>query len=343
MSQVMFDLDVLRTFSTGIALGSFARAADKLGRSTSAVSAQLKKLESQAGTALFRKAGRGLELTDAGETLLAYAHRMLELNDEASAAMRGVDLQGSVRLGLQEDFGETLLPAVLGRFARAHPKVRIEACVARSGELRERLELGQLDLALAWDAGDQPLSPYAERVARLPLLWIGPRTPERVEAPWWTQREQQHGAGARQPESKEPLPLIMLDAPCPLREIVITALDKAGVPWRRAFGSASLAALWAAASAGLGLTVRTPFGLPSHVRAIDRSTLALPALPQISLVLYRAQALPEAPASRLAGLLLEAVRQHVQPAGLPMRENPPLETRTKVVRHGNAKLPAPVG
>ena len=170
MTQVMFDLDVLRTFSTGMALGSYARAADKLGRSTSAVSAQLKKLESQAGTVLFRKEGRGLALTDAGETLLAYAHRMLELNDEASAALRGADLQGWVRLGLQEDLAETLLPPELGRSGRAHPKVRIEACVARSGELRERLELGQLDLALAWDAGDQPLSPHAERVARMPLL-----------------------------------------------------------------------------------------------------------------------------------------------------------------------------
>lgn len=203
---------------------------------------------------------------------------------------------------------------MLGRFARAHPKVRIEACVARSSELRERLELGQLDLALAWDAGDQPLSPYAERVARLPLLWIGPAAPERVDAPWWTEREQR-GPGARQPKSKEPLPLIMLDAPCPLREIVVSALDRAGEPWRRAFGSASLAALWAATSAGLGLTVRTPFGLPSQVRALDRALLSLPALPQISLVLYRAQARCEDPAGRLATLLLEAVRQHVQPAG----------------------------
>ena len=309
MAQVMFDLDVLRSFSTGVALGSYARAAEKLGRSTSAVSAQLKKLEAQAGTVLFRKVGRGLEHTDAGETLLAYAHRMLELNEEAGAAMRGADLQGWVRLGLQEDFGETLLPAVLGRFARAHPKVRIEACVARSADLRERLELGQLDLALAWDAGDQPLSPYAERVARLPLLWIGPRSPDRIDAAWWTERERR-GPGAR--KSREPLPLIMLDAPCPLREIVIAALDRAGVPWRRAFASASLSALWAAASAGLGLTVRTPFGLPAHVRTIDRAVLSLPALPQISLVLYRAQARAEAPASRLASLLLEAVRQHVQ-------------------------------
>jgi hypothetical protein len=97
------------------------------------------------------------------------------------------------------------------------------------------------------------------------------------------------------------------------------------------------------ASAGLGLTVRTPFGLPSHVRIIDRTMLSLPALPQISLVLYRAQAHSEAPASRLATLLLEAVRQHVQPMAVPMQENPPLETKTKVARHGNAKLPAPVG
>jgi DNA-binding transcriptional LysR family regulator len=111
----------------------------------------------------------------------------------------------------------------------------------------------------------------------------------------------------------------MLDAPCPLREIVIAVLDRAGLPWRRAFGSASLAALWAATSAGLGLTVRTPFGLPPHVRTLDRAVLSLPALPQISLVLYRAQAHSEAPASRLATLLLEAVRQHVQPVGVALR------------------------
>ncbi len=86
MRRTIFDLDVLRTFATGMELGNFARAADRLGRSTSAVSAQLKKLEEQAGTPIFRKAGRGLALTDAGETMLAYARRLLELNDEAAAA-----------------------------------------------------------------------------------------------------------------------------------------------------------------------------------------------------------------------------------------------------------------
>jgi len=309
MSQVLFDLDVLRSFATGVALGSYARAADRLGRSTSAISAQLRKLESQAGTVLFRKAGRGLELTDAGETLLAYAHRLLALNDEAGAAIRGVDLEGWVRLGLQEDFGEALLPAVLGRFARAHPKVRIEACVARSWELRERFELGELDLALAWDAGEQPIAPHAQRVARLPLQWIGAADPAMCDAPWWTERERGAGAARR---TREPLPLVLLDGPCPLRAIVTDALDRAGLPWRHAFASSSLAALWAASAAGLGLSVRTPFGLPRQVRAIDRTLLGLPALPQMSLSLYRAQAQPEAPAARLGTLLAEAVREHVQ-------------------------------
>src|ERR1700722_342948 len=137
MRKVTFDLDVLRSFATGMELGSFAKAADRLGRSTSAVSAQLKKLEDQAGTPIFRKAGRGLALTEAGETLLAYARRLVELNDEAASAVQGVELEGWVRIGMQEDFGEALLPDVLGRFARAHPKVRIEARIERNAALME--------------------------------------------------------------------------------------------------------------------------------------------------------------------------------------------------------------
>lgn len=167
MRRTIFDLDVLRTFSTGMELGNFAKAAERLGRSTSAVSAQLKKLEEQAGTPIFRKAGRGLALTDAGETMLGYARRLLELNDEAAAAVNSVELEGWVRLGLQEDFGETLLPDVLGRFARAHPKVRIEARVVRNAELLERVTSGKLDLALAWSDGT--LTAHCERIGEVPM------------------------------------------------------------------------------------------------------------------------------------------------------------------------------
>src|SRR5262245_2963276 len=117
------DIAALRALIAGMDLGSFARAADEVGRSGAAVSAQIHKLEAAAGAPLFRKAGRSLALTEAGERMLRYARRMVALNDEAVAAVRGADLSGGVRLGLQEEFGEAMLPAVLGRFARAHPRV----------------------------------------------------------------------------------------------------------------------------------------------------------------------------------------------------------------------------
>lgn len=305
MTRVLYDLDVLRTFCTGVELGSFARAADRLGRSTSAVSAQLKKLESQCGTPLLRKSGRGLVLTEAGETLRGYALRLLELNDRAVAAVRGSELRGLVRLGLQEDLGESMLPHVLGQFARAHPHVRIEASVARSDELRERMALGQFDLALLWDVGMNHACVHGEHIMRLPLQWIGPASLDAAEAGW--ARGLNGGA-----QGDEALPLAMLEAPCPLRDIVTAALDKKGLAWRHAFNSASLTAVWAATAAGLGLSVRTPFGLPAHVRPLDAQALGLPALPSMDLILGRAALDAPEPVERLARILVDAVREHVR-------------------------------
>lgn len=290
MRRVTFDLDVLRSFVTGIEQGSFAKAADRLGRSTSAVSAQLKKLEDQAGTPLLRKAGRGMALTDAGETLLGYARRLLDLNDEAATAVRGVELEGWVRLGLQEDFGESLLPDVLGRFARAHPKVRIEVRIARNVELLEGVNTGRLDLALAWDAG--ATSPHVERVREVPMRWI--------DVAGSTHSPQTRG---------EPLSLVVLDAPCLVRTAAIDALDRAGVPWRIVFTSASLAGIWAAVAAGLGISVRTPLGLPPSVRALEASETWLPALPMLGLALHRAEAEPTPAVARLATLIMQRLQE----------------------------------
>ncbi|AIY40464.1 putative transcriptional regulator lrhA [Collimonas arenae] len=303
MRQISFDLDVLRTFTTGIDLGSFAKAADRLGRSTSAVSAQLKKLEEQAGAPIFRKAGRGLALTEAGHTLLGYARRLLELNDETASAVRGVELEGEVRLGLQEDFGEALLSSVLGRFMRAHPKVRIEVCVARSTDLRERVTMGRIDLALLWECVAPTLN--GERVADLPLCWIGP---VHNSGSWNLPADEQELATA----AGAPVSLVLLDAPCLLRDMASNALDAAGIAWRHAFTSASLSALWAASAAGLGLTVRTPIGMPASLRIIDPQEAGLPRLPSIGLSLYRAQTIAGPAVNRLEELLLQAVQEAVK-------------------------------
>ncbi|HKU94608.1 MAG TPA: LysR substrate-binding domain-containing protein [Vineibacter sp.] len=288
-----FDLDILRSFALGVELGSFAKAADRLGRSTSAVSAQLKKLEDQVGAPVLRKAGRGLVLTEAGETMLAYARRLLELNDEAAAAVHGVDLEGWIRLGLQEDFGETLLPEVLGRFARAHPKVRIEARVARNADLLDRVTAGRLDLALAWSNGESRV--HGEAVTDLPLCWIGPAD----EALAWP--------GPR----SAPLPLLAFEAPCLFRTAATAALDRAGIPWRVAFTSPNLSGLWAAAAAGLGITIRTPLGVPSRTRTLATRELGLPPLPRLTLVLHRAKTDPDPPTARLATIVLQAVRESI--------------------------------
>ena len=127
------DLDALRSFVTGMECGSFAQAALRLSRSTSAVSAQLKKLESQCGTALVAKQGRHLVLTAEGEKLMSYARRLLALNDETLRALQGERLTGEIHLGMQEDFGESLMPGILGQFKRHHPLVMFDSpCLMRS-------------------------------------------------------------------------------------------------------------------------------------------------------------------------------------------------------------------
>lgn len=270
MRRVTFDLDALRTFCVGMELGSFAKAADQLHRSTSAVSAQLKKLEEQAGTPIVRKSGRGLVLTEAGEVLLDYARRMLELNDEAQLALGGMNLHGKIRLGLQEDFSQHLLSEILGQFTRACSSVIVETKVARNAELRSLIQTADLDLALAWrvDKG----TPYMETLGSYPLQWIGPADPSLLR---WRDRQ-------------EPVPLVAFDSGCAIRATAIAALDEAGIPWRVAFTSPSLGSVWAAVAAGLGITVRTHFGIPSGVRILPPEDHGLPPLPSIDLALHRA-------------------------------------------------------
>jgi DNA-binding transcriptional LysR family regulator len=292
MRRITFDLDVLRTFVTGVDMGSFAKAADKLGRSTSAVSAQLKKLEDQLGMPVLRKEGRGMVTTPAGESLLGYARRLLELNDEAANAVRGAELAGSVRLGIQQDFGEHVLTEVLGRYARVHPRVRIEARAARNTELMELLNSGRLDMALAWEGG--AATPHAVDVGRLAMRWIGAADETRVA--------QTLGLVGN---AEEPLPLVMMDAPCVMRSAALRALDQAGIPWRIAFTSPGLSGVWAAVAAGLGVTVRTHVGLPPSLRLLEAPSL--PPLPDIGLRLYRAEADLHPPAQHLHDIVLEAL------------------------------------
>jgi DNA-binding transcriptional LysR family regulator len=292
MKLANLDMDVLRTLAVAMELGGFAKAAERLGRSQSAVSLQMRKLEDRVGRPLFRRQGRRLALTDAGDVVLSYARRIVELNDQALAAARGISIEGSVRFGVPQDFGESWLPPVLARFTRAHPAVLIEARVDRTNKLAERIAEGGLDLALLW--GNPPL-PNTVAVQRPPMLWIG-RKGDAYAA-------------------NEKLPLALFESPCVFRQPGIEALERARRPWRLTFSSPSLSGLWAAAAAGLGVTIRTALSLPAPLAALGKSS-GLPKLPQTTLSLFTAQAEPPPAVALLREILLDELRP--LSGGLPL-------------------------
>jgi DNA-binding transcriptional LysR family regulator len=278
------DLGVLRTLVTAVDLGGFGRAASSLDRSPSAVSLQLRGLEAQLGQRLFRKDGRGVALTDMGELVVVYARRLLELNDEMLAAVRGHAIQGELRFGLPQDLASGALPAALSRYARAHPGVRISVRVDRNRALLDALEQGELDLALVFARGGGTSD---ETLATLPMIWIG--ASETIPA-------------------GEQLAMALLDSPCIFRQAATAALDAAGLPWRVVASSASVAGLYAAVEAGLGITARTRLGLPAKLQVIEQD---LPKLPQVELMLRYAAGTRTAAATRLADMLRQSVREEL--------------------------------
>jgi DNA-binding transcriptional LysR family regulator len=268
--RTTFDIAALRMIVAGAELGSFARAAARLGRSQSAVSMQLKKLEEQTGKALFRRSGRGLVPTEAGDALLAYARRIIALNDEAAASLGAIPA-ATVRLGLPQDFAEDVLPEVILRFAKKWPLVQVEAHVGRNYALWQDVESGRLDVAISFVPPAMP--GQGEALVSLPQLWLGGKKPL--------------GDGA--------IPLALFDHPCLFRQQAMQVLETRGPEWRLALTTPSLPGIWAALRSGLGITVRTAHRLPSGIGEV-RKPLGLPALPPIAVRLFAGNALSPAAA-----------------------------------------------
>lgn len=319
MLPTNLDMDVLRSLVVATDLGGFVKAAARLGRTQSAISLQMKKLEDQIGQTIFRKNGRGVALTDTGDVLLGYARRILALNDEAVAATRGVAVAGMVRLGLPQDLAEHWLPKVLGPFHRTHPHISFEAIVGRSRDLREQVVQGGVDIALTFgEIGRSYDDP--EALAHLPLAWVGPRD------------------FVVDPDS--PIPLALLDAPCMFRNFGIGALDAAGRPWRIAFTSPSLAGLWGAVEAGLGVTIRTSLGMPESLAALDERSGLPSLLGAAPLSLHLTPNSRSEAIERLQSVLLDSLPLHL-PKGA--RLGPALQERCASRRASEtAKIQTPI-
>ncbi len=233
------DLDLLRGFVTVAERGGFTAAGVALGLTQSAISLKVKRLEDILGKRVLERGGRGVALTREGETLLAYARRMLALNDEAVRRMVAPPVAGHLRLGVADHFIPRNLAPVLARFTQTYPEVRLEVEVGRSHELRAAMADGALDLVLVKrrDGETEGRPVFTETI-----VWVA--------APGW------------EPPEGRPLPIAMLPQGCMFRDRALAALARAGIAFEVLYTSASLLGVAAAAQAGFAATVLGRTGLP---------------------------------------------------------------------------------
>lgn len=283
-------IELLRTFVTVVETGSMLKASARLGVTQSALSLRISRLEKALDRKLFSREGARLALLPPGDLLLGHARRLLDFNDKTVAAMRAPQFDGAIRVGLSQDFAESLLSGVLARFAHLHPTASLDISVSNSADLLERLGSGDLDFIAAIASADHPGA-----VKRAPLMWIG----------------------ARELAAEATLRLVLLEAPCRFRAVALQALEDAGRPYRIVLETSDLGALRAAVAAGLGLTCRTEMlGLGPLGRVAG-----LPPLPLVSCIVAHHPGAPPQIAS-LADLVRSAVASLEHPVSLrPMRRS----------------------
>ncbi len=255
----MFDLELLHTLVCVVDEGSFTRAAERVHRTQSTVSQQIRKLEESVGQVLLvrDRSGQQVSATEHGELLTHYARRLLNLSREARDALDTEARVVPVRLGVPEDFDATRMASMLSGFVRARPEARLETVSGMSTDLRRQLESGEIDIALVKrEAGSGEChASWPE-----PLVWV---------------------CGQGQDMQLDTLPLALFPQGCIYRQRAIRTLDKARRSWRVAFGSHSLTGIQAAVTSGLGVSILPKSAvLPSH-----RICTELPPVPPSELAL----------------------------------------------------------
>jgi len=286
-ARISLDMDTLRTLVVAHERGGLAQAAEHLGRTPSAISLQMKRLQEDLGIPIFRKHGRGLALTEAGEIALSYARRILALNDELLDTMQGANLAGHIRVGCPQDFA-AILPSVLSHFAMLYPRMQIELHIEGNAALVDAIDKARIDLAVAIGHEDHA---GAQMVGGLNLVWIASPT--------------------FSPPPKQPLPLAVMGPQCAFRRRAVEHLEAAKIPYRIAANSPSLNGLSAALLGGLGITARTALNLPEGLVSAE-SLHNLPPLGSLPVTLHRCAHSNGVAADRMASLLVKALELALQ-------------------------------
>lgn len=267
------DLALLRNFTVVARTGSISLASLQVGRTQSALSMQMQRLEELIGQPILHRSGSGVRLTTAGHKLLAHAESLLARHDEILAEMCGTGLRGSLSLGCPEDYSIAFLPDLLRGFCALHPDVELRMVCAPTSELRPLLHRRQIEMALV----SVPDVKSDEVVREERFVWVANETEPAIL---------RHAS----------LPLA-LSAPMTLDyRAACDAMEAVGRRYRIAFASNSLAGLIAIARSGHAISVLTRTAVPPDLHIIRSE---LPSLPKIGIALEFADQRPSAAAKAL--------------------------------------------
>lgn len=230
---MQLDVESLRTFLAVLDHGGMTAAARELHTSQSAVSWKIKRLEERVGRPLLVRDGRALSPSFDGRNLIEDARTIVQTHDRAADRLQCSDLQGTVRLGADEEVATSHMAEVLGQFKRHHPNTAIEFIIDASQRLPGKLDRGEIDVAVFQLDADGAL-PDDE------LLWT-------EQLYWMTCPGCAHDDG--------PVPLVTFGDDCFYRQIAQPVLDAAGLEHHIVFSGQSSSAVRAAVEAGLGVAI----------------------------------------------------------------------------------------
>ena len=278
------DMTALRSFVAVADAGGVTRASGFLNLTQSAVSMQLKRLEDLIGVALFDRSARRLVLTGAGEQMLGYARRMLELNDEVLGRLTANEYEGEIRLGVPHDIIYPAIPKVLHRFNAAYPRMKVSLLSSYTSRLKDQFARGEVDMILTTE---DKVDPGGETLIERSLVWVGAE-----DGAIWRHR---------------PLRLAF-ERSCIFRSGVQQALDRAASAWEMAVESEQTRTVEASVSADLAVHACIEGTEPAYVSRIEHNG-ALPDLPRIRINLYSGNLDRSAPLQALSGFVAQAFRQ----------------------------------
>lgn len=263
------DTALLRSFIAIAETGTFSKAAYIVGRTQSALSLQIKRLEDTLGCEVLQRHSRSVTLTEKGEIFLNYAKQIIQLQAEAFSRIQEPDIEGEIHLGTPEDFATHYLPQVLANFRKHHPRVQLNVKCDLTLNLLQGFYQDAYDIVLV--KRDPHQVKGGTKVWREPLIWVA--------APQW------------HPEF--PLPLVLSPQPCIYRSRALAALDKGKKSWRITYTSPSLAGTLAAVKAGLGITVLPSNMLPNGIVPLHED-IRLPRLNDAEIALLKRDSISRA-------------------------------------------------